>query len=84
MGVFLNNKIVNVNLVGNYIGEIWQDELNTRKLQDYTTVDLSFQKEIKNLNFTVDIQNIMDIRFIDKKGGLSPGRFIMIEISYQF
>jgi len=56
---------------------MWQDELNTIESESYTTIDLRLQKKIKHINLILDIQNILDNRFVDKKGGLSPGRYII-------
>ncbi|MDF1547805.1 MAG: TonB-dependent receptor [Bacteroidales bacterium] len=83
LGIFFTNKIVDINLVFNYVSEMWQDELNTAKLAAYNTLDLRLQKSITHFNFSIDIQNIFDYQYIDKKGGLAPGRFIMAKIGFQ-
>jgi len=83
-GLFFNNKILNINLVTNYISAMWADEYNTEKLDPYTTIDIRLQKQLKYFNLTLDVQNIFDNQYVDKKNGLSPGRFIMLEIGYHF
>ncbi len=83
LGVFFTNKIIDINLVTNYVSEMWQDELNTIKLEPYTTIDIGLRKELNKITFSIDAQNILDKRFIDKKGGLSPGRFIIGKIGFR-
>jgi iron complex outermembrane recepter protein len=80
LGIFFNSKMVDINFVTNYVSKMWQDELNTIELEPYTTIDLGLRKNLKRINLSIDIQNILDKRFIDKKGGLSPGRFIIGKI----
>jgi len=82
LGIFYSSKIINANLVTNYISEMWQDELNILKLESYTTIDLALRKTFNKLSLSLDVQNILDKRFIDKKGGLSPGRFIIGKIGF--
>jgi iron complex outermembrane receptor protein len=82
-GAFFTNKIVDINLVTNYVSGMWQDELNTLKLEPYATIDISLRKELNKFTFSIDAQNILDKRFIDKKGGLSPGRFIIGKIGFK-
>ena len=31
---------------------------------------------------SLDVQDLFDVQFIDRKGYLSPGRFIMFELKY--
>jgi len=38
----------------------------------------------ENIFFAVDIQNIFDKVYVDKKQRLSPGRFILVELAYKF
>ena len=82
LGIFYSSKIIDANLVTNYVSEMWQDELNTLKLESYTTIDLGLRKPFNKFSLSLDVQNILDLRFIDKKGGLSPGRFIIGKISF--
>lgn len=84
-GLFWKNKIVNATLVANYIGEEYADDQNILIIDDYLTVDVRLSRMInKNLFFALDIQNIFDKVYIDKKQRLSPGRFILVELAYQF
>jgi len=36
----------------------------------------------KNLQGIFDVQDLFDEQFIDRKGYLSPGKFIMFELKY--
>ena len=84
-GLFWKNKIVNTTLVANYIGEEYTDEQNILIIDDYLTADIRLSRMInKNFFFALDIQNIFDKVYIDKKQRLSPGRFILVELAYQF
>ncbi len=83
----INYKYKNVNcfIATNYIGKQWADELNTIELVDYFLVDAELQINIaKGLYTNFLAQNIFDKIFIDKKGGLCPGRFFQLEIGYRF
>ncbi len=84
-GVFWRNKYVNTTFVANYIGEEYAEEQNVIKIDDYLTADVRFSKTIKNnFFFALDIQNIFDKVYVDKKQRLSPGRFILVELAYKF
>jgi iron complex outermembrane recepter protein len=84
-GLFWKNKYVNTTLVTNYIGEEYADDQNILIIDDYQTFDIRLSKMIgKNFFFALDVQNIFDKVFIDKKQRLSPGRFILLEVAYKF
>jgi len=81
---YWKNKIVNSSIVYNYMGRQWFDDLNTEYVEDYHTIDVKFAKSItKNLQSTLTIQNLLDDAFVDRKGLLSPGRFIIFELKYR-
>jgi len=84
-GIFWRNKIVNTTITANYIGESYADDQNILMIDDYLTVDIRLYKTIKrNIFIALDIQNIFDKVYIDKKQRLSPGRFILLELAYKF
>ncbi|MDX9697379.1 MAG: TonB-dependent receptor [Bacteroidales bacterium] len=84
-GLFWKNRFVNTTITANYIGEEYSDEQNILTIDDYVTVDLNLSKTIyRNYYLSLDIQNIFDTVFIDKKDRLSPGRFIIFEFGYKF
>ncbi len=79
------NKIVNVSAIYNFMDRQWFDDENTEFIEEYNTVDLKFSKSfLKNFNAFLTIQNLLDDAFIDRKGLLSPGRFIFLELKYNF
>lgn len=84
-GLFWRNKYVNATIVANYVGEEYAEEQNVLIIDDYLTADIRLSKTIKkNFFFALDIQNIFDKVYIDKKQRLSPGRFILVELAYKF
>jgi len=84
-GLSYKHKKIQGFISSNFIGEQWADELNTLKLENYFTVDAELQYNIfKGIYINLLIQNALNKIFIDKKGGLCPGRFIQAEIGYRF
>ena len=84
-GLFWKNKYINTTIVANYIGEEYAEEQNVIMIDDYLTADIRLSRTImKNFFFALDIQNIFDKVYIDKKQRLSPGRFILVELAYKF
>jgi len=83
IGVFGINKWINFSCVYNYIGEQWADDENLFYIDGYQTVDIGLSRNIgRYLNLSLDIQNIMNVKFVDKKGYESPGRFIVFELGF--
>ena len=85
LGLLWRNPVIDISVAGNYIGEIWADAENTQIIDSYYIFDAKLSKKIKDklfIGFTV--QNILDDPFIDKKGRLSPGRFMTFELTYYF
>ena len=77
------NKIVNFHINYTYTDEQWFDEENTELIDSYSLVNVRLSRKIiKNLSVTLDIQDLFNDRFIDRKGYLSPGRFIMFDLKY--
>jgi len=84
-GLFWKNKYINSTLVANYVGEMYLDEANNQIVDDYLTCDIRLSRIInKHFFFALDIQNIFDHVYVDKKQRLSPGRFILVEVAYKF
>ncbi len=85
MGLGWNNKYFHSTLTYNYISSQWYDDENTISIDAYYTLDLQLSKEfIEKIAVSLIIQNILDTEYIDRKGYLSPGRFITAEIKYRF
>lgn len=84
-GLFWKNEFVNSTLVVNYTGEEYADDQNIQIIDDYVTADIRLSRIIGKYFFVaLDIQNIFDKVYIDKKQRLSPGRFILFELAYKF
>ena len=81
MGGFLKTKFVNASVIFNYISQQWADEQNSATIEPYSTLDVRLSHLFVNhIVCSIDIQNILDHAYIDKKGGLSPGRFIELNL----
>jgi len=84
-GIYYNSHILQASLVFNYKGAQWTDDENTRKTDGYSTFDLKVGKTFfRALTTSLIVQDIFNIRYIDSKGNISPGRFFMLNLSYQF
>jgi len=84
-GVLWTNRIVNASLTYNFIGNQWYDDQNTIELSSYQTVDIHLSKTfLEKYNISLTVQNILDNEYVDRKGYLSPGRFLIAEFKYTF
>jgi len=85
LGFGWRNKYLNTTISYNYISSQWYDDENTILIDAYDMVDLQISKQFaKKFTASLDIQNIFDNEYIDRKGYLSPGRFITGEIKFKF
>ncbi len=83
VGLQWRNKIVDFFVDYSYTEEQWYDELNISSVDSYSLVNLRLSKYvIKNLQLVLDIQDLLNEQYVDRKGYLSPGRFIMFEVKY--
>ncbi len=83
-GLNWNNKYFSANLNCNYTGEQWADDENTDLIEDYFIVNMKISKQLKKkFSLYVDVQNLFDVEYIDRKGQISPGRFIIGGIKYR-
>ncbi|OFX59615.1 MAG: hypothetical protein A2046_05280 [Bacteroidetes bacterium GWA2_30_7] len=82
---YLNEKIINFDISYNYISAQWADDENTIELEPYGLVNIRISKDIKKrFNFYIDIQNLFNKIYVDRKGQLPPGRFSMLGIKVNF
>ncbi|HPV56350.1 MAG TPA: TonB-dependent receptor [Tenuifilaceae bacterium] len=81
---FVVSKYVNVGLIWTFIGEQWGDEVNSYKNDSWNTFDLRIWKEYKDFKLTLDVFDLLDKPYADKKGLMSPGRFFQMSLSYSF
>jgi len=83
--ITFQHKWVNTSISYQYIGEQWFDDENTLLLEPYSLVDLKLYRTFwRKLKLTLIVQNLFDEVYIDRKGLLSPGRFITGEVSFIF
>ncbi len=85
VGIDWRNKFFTTKLSYNYIGSQWYDDENTILIDAYQTIDLKLSKVFaRNYFIGLTVQNILDNKYIDRKGYQAPGRFIISEIKYKF
>lgn len=85
IGYYNQNKYANFSLILNYIGKQWADESNTATIEPYATIDLMASHTFfKKLTASIQIQNLFDYLYVDKKDGICQGRFINFNLSYTF
>lgn len=79
------NKVLTLNLVYNYIGEQWLDDENTLFTKDYHLLDFRISRVVLDkIRLAFDIQNLGNVKYVDKKGYEAPGRFLTFEVGYSF
>ncbi len=85
------NKIVNASVTAKYMGDRWVNDLNEIDeiiLDDqypaFTTVDIKLSRSFNRIFVNLNAQNIFDKKFYDRKGAVSPGRFLTAEIGVKF
>ncbi|MBN2776667.1 MAG: TonB-dependent receptor [Bacteroidales bacterium] len=77
------NKYFSLHINCNYTDSQWADDENTFLIEDYFLTNLKLSKELfKTFNVYIDVQNIFDVEYIDRKGQVSPGRFMIGGIKY--
>jgi iron complex outermembrane recepter protein len=92
IGTIIKTKYVNLSIAGKYNGSRWINDynstdlvyLNSNKYPAYFITDLKIWKSIKNLTISFDVENVFDVIYLNSKAYLSPGRFCMIKLSYNF
>lgn len=78
-------KNISASLIYAYTGEQWFDDENTILVDSYDSFDIKVSyMAFRHLLLSLTIQNTFDNEFIDKKGLLAPGRFVLGEIKYRF
>lgn len=84
-GAIWNNKIVQVTLTFNFKDYMWNDDENTQRTSSYNTFDLRLGHTFaEKLTVSLTMQDILNTRYFDSKGNLSPGRFLMLNLAYRF
>jgi iron complex outermembrane receptor protein len=84
-GIYYKRNTFHSSLVFNYKSAQWSDDENTLQTSGYSTFDFKIGKTfLKSFNVNLVIQDIFDTPYYDSKGNISPGRFFMLNLSYDF
>jgi len=91
-GIFFDCEYFNFSVIGKYTGARWIKDDNsvdkvyllTDKYKPYFVTDMRLWKRIKWLEFSIDLDNVFNVIFINNKGYKSPGRMVFGKISYTF
>ncbi|MEI6123489.1 MAG: TonB-dependent receptor [Bacteroidota bacterium] len=83
-GAFIwQNRIINTTISGKFNDKEWVDDENTVQLRPYFIIDVKLQHTFFNkIGCSITVQNILDKMIVDSKGLLSPGRFFLVDISF--
>jgi iron complex outermembrane recepter protein len=86
IGAFIwNNRIVSTTITGKFNDKEWADDENTLQLNSFYSIDVKLQRIFYNrIGVALTIQDILDKRWEDSKGMLSPGRFFLFEVSFSW
>lgn len=85
LGFFWNNKWLNISVTYNYIGSQWQNDINTVRIESYDLLNCQLSRTFKDrFRLNINIQNILDKEFADRRGYVSPGRFVIGELGVMF
>lgn len=91
LGFNFDNKYLNFSVTGKYTGERWLNDENkvdeiylmTDKYPSCLLTNVKFWKKYKNLMFSLNVENLFDVEYVNSKGYLSPGRFYLFKINYK-
>ncbi|MBE0646510.1 MAG: TonB-dependent receptor [Bacteroidales bacterium] len=84
-GVLFTPRWLSAALTCRYLGPQWIDDENTAKTNGYFTMDFKVSHIFfDQLTAGITIQDLMNRQWVDSKGQLSPGRFILLNLSYRF
>lgn len=84
-GIDWKNRFFNFQINGNYVDQQWFDPENTILVDDYFLLNARISRIFyKRYQLAFDAQNILDNQFVDRKGELSPGRFMTFSFTYKF
>jgi iron complex outermembrane receptor protein len=84
-GISWQNEHLNLELNCNYIDSQWYDIENTIRINSWFLVNARVAYAFyKKYEVYLESQDLLDNRYIDRKGQLSPGRFIQGGINIHF
>ncbi len=79
------NKYFNFALGYHYKAPQWTDDENTIQANSYSLFDVKISRTFKEkYKFSISVDNLLNDSFLDEKGVLGIGRFIMFEMLYKF
>lgn len=82
-GFIYRSKILNFSLVYKYVSSTWADDENTVKVDGYSLYDAKISRKFfGHLNASLTVENIFNKLYLDSKGMLPPGRFIITSVGY--
>lgn len=81
LDVRMKYRIYSLSTEYRYTGETFLDDENSGITDDYHVVNVTLGARIKNYNIGLSVNDLFDTQFIDKKGYLSPGRFVSARIN---
>lgn len=83
IGYYNQNDYLNFSIIANYIGKQWADESNSSTIEPYYTVDVMLYHQFKKrFTASLQIQNLFNYLYVDKKEGICQGRFVNFSLSY--
>ena len=84
-GLIFTPRWLTASVTCRYVGKQWINDANTAQTPDYFTIDLKASHTFFNqLTLGVTIQDLLNRQWVNNKGQLNPGRFIMLNLSFRF
>jgi len=75
-------KYISANISYHYVSRQWIDDENTTYTPEYNYFNLKLMSQpLDYLKVGVDVINILNKKYVNNKGQLCPGRFIMLNLS---
>jgi iron complex outermembrane receptor protein len=82
-GLTFRYRNFSANLNASYVDHQWFDDENTILLDDYFVANFRIAQTFKkHYRIWLDIQNLFDQVYIDRKGQVSPGRYVSAGIQF--
>ena len=84
-GMIYSPNRLSTSITFRYVGQQWINDENTAQNSAYFTIDMKASYTFFNkLTAGITVQDLLNRQWTDSKGQLSPGRFIMLNLSYRF
>ena len=82
-GMLWKNRFFEFQLNGNYVDKQWFDPENTIQVDAYFLVNAKISRSFSSHYYiALEAQNLLDNQYVDRKGELSPGRFMTAIFMY--